>query len=514
MVDPADKRPPWASAASVREIAEKYGQDYDGDAFDPDWLDRLSFAEQQELLAHLEKLVGGERLVEMITEVWPDEPPPKHVMPIIDVMEQARVTPIRICISVGPGHAKTTTLLRSMIWWLRKSPKDQCAYITYSASQANSKLRIARQFAEDANIALANDSVGHIITEGGGGIMGAGARGKLTGQRIPGLLVVDDPYKDEFEARSSTVNHAVKERFKAVAFTRLQGGSIIVLHTRWAEDDLIGWLERDLKWDTININTHCDQQPDVLNRKMGEAAWPEKYPYEICTRPCGHDGHLAEIRRTVGEHLWHSMYQGRPRPIGKAVFHEPARYKLSEFSWTGKRGCIVVDPAATAKTSADWSVIMVIAMEGFGDQSRMYIVKVIRVQMEIPELVAEIVKAQKKYRLMVAVEAVGGFKSVPQSLRRVNPGLRVFEITVGSKDKFTRAIPVSGAWNSERVLVPIDDGSAETSWVDPLIEEYRIFTGNGDRHDDQVDCGAHGWNVLYRGAPKITDANYAEGGGM
>lgn len=492
------------SAEKLVELAQSHGIE---DAFDPSWIDHLSIAEQMELVAHLERLVGGERLSDWISRVWPEEPPPAHIMPILDVMEQARVTPVRLCISVGPGHAKTTTLLRSIVWWLHRSPKDQCAYITYSAAQAHSKARIAREYAEQSGLALANDATGHILTEGGGGMMSAGARGKLTGQRIPGLLIVDDPYKDEFEARSSNINHAVKERFKAVAFTRLQGGSIIVLHTRWAEDDLIGWLERELKWDTFNINTVCDQTPDILGRQMGDAAWPEKYPYEICKEPCGHDGHLAEIRRTIGEHLWASMYQGRPRPIGKAIFHEPARFSIKDFSWTGKRGCIVIDPAATAKTSADWSVLLVCAMEGYGADSRMYIVHAERYQCEIPDLVQKAVVLQRKFRLMVAVEAVGGFKAVPQSLRRLDPSLRVFEITVGSKDKFTRAIPLSGAWNSSRVLIPED-----AHWADELINEFRLFTGVNDRHDDQVDCAAHGWNVLFRMAPKITEANYASGG--
>src|SRR5580692_8061931 len=137
--------------------------------------------------------------------------------------------------------------------------------------------------------------------------------------RIPGLAIVDDPYKDEFEARSAAINNQVKERFKAIAFTRLQGGSVIVLHTRWAEDDLIGWLTRELKWDYVNIATVCDdERDDSLGRTLGEPAWPEKYPYEICSGPCGHDGHLKEIRATIGEHLWAAMYQGRPRPLGTA----------------------------------------------------------------------------------------------------------------------------------------------------------------------------------------------------
>lgn len=505
----------WYDAPNVGELIKSISKPTDIASFDVGLLEYLGPEEQVELREHMERLVGGESLYDQICRLYPDEHPPRHVMPIIDVMEQARVTPIRVCLSVGPGHAKTTTLLRSIVWWMSKSPKDQSAYVTYSQGQANSKSRIAMDYARNAGLRLASENVGHWTTMEQGGLIATGARGKLTGQRIPGLVVYDDPYKDELEARSEAINSAVKERFKAVAFTRLQGGSVIVLHTRWAEDDLIGWLIRDLGWDNINISTQCDQLPDIFNRQIGEVAWPERYPYDICSGPCGHDGHLAEIRATVGEHLWASMYQGRPRPLGKAVFHEPARFNVRPnlatgergFDWTGKRGCIVIDPAATAKTSADYSVLLVCAMEGFGEQSRMYIVDCVRVQEEIPELVTIARRLQVKYRLMVACEAVGGFKAVPQSLRRIDPNLRVLEISTGSRDKFTRAMPLSGAWNNGRVLVPMDQ-----PWADALIDEFKIFTGSNDRHDDQVDAAAHGWNVLYRGAPKITEANYASGG--
>jgi predicted phage terminase large subunit-like protein len=470
-------------------------------------IDLLTPQEQAELLAGLEQLVGGEGAAEFIARVFPHEPVPKHLMPVVRAVERARVQPIRLCISVGPGHAKTTILLRLLVWWLSKSLADQCAYVTYSNAQAMDKSGRAREYAEDAGIKLTNEAVGHWLTIYRGGLIAAGARGKLTGQRVPGLIIYDDPYKDEFEARSPLINNAVKERFKSIAFTRLQGGSIIVLHTRWSEDDLIGWLTKELGWEYINIPTVCESTDDILGRAMDEVAWPEKYPYERCSGPCAHDGHLIEIRETIGEHLWASMYQGRPRPLGRAVFHEPGRYERDTFDWTGKRGVIAIDPAATVKTSSDYSVLAVCAMDGFGALSKMYIVDVIRTQVEIPELVDIARKLQLRYRLMVACEAIGGFKAVPQSLRRMDPTLRVIDIVIAMRDKLTRALPMSAAWNSGRVLVPLD-----APWADRFIDEHRLFTGAGDKHDDQVDATAHAWNVLYRGVPKITGDNYAAGG--
>lgn len=521
--------------------------------FDSDELQYLTTDERFALLAGLESLVGGESAKDFIARVWPDEPPPRHVLPVIDVVQQARVSPVRIYIDMGPGHAKTTTLLRLLIWWLLRAPADQCGYITYSSGQAHDKSRIALEYGADAGLVLATDSKakGHWHTPHGGGLIAAGAQGKLTGQRIPGLILVDDPYKSELEARSSVVNFAVIERFKGIAFTRLQGGSIIVLHTRYADNDLGGFLLDTLKWDSIHIPTICESEDDAIGRKIidhatwsaltpearrgfgivdpkakdpryGEVAWPEKYPYEICSAPCGHDGHLAEIRHTIGEHLWFGMYQGRPRPIGKAIFHEPARYRLhdtmvdgvlqkSDFSWSGKRGVIMADTAASQRTSADWTVLLTLAMSGVGGDSEMWIVDCVRVQEEAPELLELMKRQQRKYRLMIGVETVagGGGRMVAQMLRRADKKLRIIDVEVGGKDKLTRAIPVSVAWNQGRVYVPID-----ADWADVFIEEHKKFTGVNDTHDDQVDADAHGWNLMYRGKPKITESDYAGGAGI
>ena len=480
----------------------------------------LSPQEMLELEQHLEFLVGGESLKEFVNRNFPNEPVPRHLDPLIDAIEYARVRPIRLCISYGPGHAKTTMLLRSIVWWLHRSPVDECIYQTYSAGAAHAKSRMARTYAEQTGLELASDSkaVGHWRTAHGGGLIATGAKGSAQGKRVPGLFVVDDPYKDEFEARSPNINGQVIERAKAVVFTRLQGGSAIFLHTRWADGDLIGYFTKEHGWDYINVSSVCDTVPDVLNRQLDEVAWPEKYPYEICSGPCGHDGHLKEIRSTIGEHLFAAMYQGRPRPLGTAVFHEPVRYSVDkDFSWAGKRGVIAIDPAATAKTSADWSVIMTLAIEGFGPTSKMWIVDVQRMQCEIPELVSRARRIQLVSRLMIACEAVAGFKGVPQMLRAMDTydetgkslgKLRVIDINPGTKDKFSRAQPMAAAWNSGRVFVPND-----RAWAEPMIGRFQRFTGSGDREDDEIDAAAHGWNVLYRNV-KPEEKRMYDGGGL
>src|SRR5204862_133625 len=100
----------------------------------------------------------------------------------------------------------------------------------------------------------------------------------------------------------------------------------------------------------------------------------------------------------------------------------------------------------------------------------------------------------------IAVEAVGGFKAVPQMLRNLDKRLHVIEApTLG--DKFTRALPVSAAWNDPdggRVRVP-----QEADWLNDFLNEVEKFTGVKDAKDDQVDALAHAYNAAQTLMPTV-----------
>lgn len=463
-----------------------------------DGFDLLTEDEQAELEALLDAQVGGESLDEFVERVIPTEPLPDHARILTDLLEQARLRPIRICVSWPPGHAKSTILLRAIAHHLSITPADVCAYVTMSDKKARSKSRKARLWAQRGGVRLSRESndASDWRTMMGGGLVASGWKGALNGERIPGLLVIDDPFKSRRDAESELVSDEVWEWFKDVATTRLQGGSCIVLHTRWSENDLIGRIARELGWVVINVPAIAEEN-DPLGREPGEALWPDKYPLVNCgDESCGHDGHLDVIRRTIGEWSWASLYQGRPRPRDKNLFgNEPAQFQLSTFDWKGKRGAIVIDPATTKKTRADHTAMGVFAMEGYGADSKMYVVEVLRMQEEMPEVVKAARRLQSRYKLVIGVEAVAGFKGVPQTIRSLDRTLRVIDIHP-DQDKYLRAQGASAAWKQDRLLVPVD-----AAWANVFVREMHAFTGVDDDEDDQVDMTAHAWNLLYRAAP-------------
>ena len=69
-----------------------------------------------------------------------------------------------------------------------------------------------------------------------GGVTGFGA----------GLIVIDDPVKSRAEAESQTYRDNIWDWFNDDLYTRLEpDGAIILIQTRWHEDDLAGRLLRE-----------------------------------------------------------------------------------------------------------------------------------------------------------------------------------------------------------------------------------------------------------------------------
>jgi hypothetical protein len=118
------------------------------------------------------------------------------------------------------------------------------------------------------------------------------------------LLLLDDPLKDNEEAHSETIRKALHEWFASVGYTRLiRGGAIVLIQTRWHEDDLAGRLLREQRgenWKVLSLPAIAEQ--DESFRKEGEVLWPERFPL----------AELERIRTAIGGRAWTALYQQRP----------------------------------------------------------------------------------------------------------------------------------------------------------------------------------------------------------
>lgn len=414
---------------------------------------------------------------------------PRHLQALVALLERAAREPVRALVSMPPRHGKTETICTALAWLAVTQPWRTHAYVTYAATQAYSKSRKVRRLAIAGGSALADDAaaVHDWRTPADGGLLATGIGGPLTGQGITGLLVLDDPLKNREEAESPLIRDKVAEWFGDVAYTRLEpGASCLVVATRWHEDDLIGRLSKQARWESLVLPAISED---------GRALWPEQYPLEA----------LEEIRAQIGDYGFWSLYQASPRPRGGAVFkREPLRFEGSGRE--GRRIVLSVDAAGTESTRSDYTVAVAMAFAGFGAATTCRVIDMVRVQLE-PQDSAKVLRdfQRRNGGGPLVIEASRDGIAIAKALRSIDRDLVIHERKpIG--DKFSRAQPFAAAWNgdpdaklTQRVAIPAD--AQAHPWVAPLLAELRTFTGVGDKHDDIVDALAQGWNEGVRGAP-------------
>lgn len=469
-------------------------------------LSRLTEAERAEYAELLEQTYGGEGLADYIRRTRPAEPPPRHLLPLIDAFERARLAGlegrqgVRICVSMPPRAGKSTTVRSAIAWWLLQRPADLCMYVSYNADiAARDQGYKTRAEAARVGVALspnraANDDW---ATVDGGGMRSCGINAGITGRGATGFVVVDDPYAGFEDGESNTIRQKVSDTFWGDVMSRVEGwASVIVVHTRFNEDDLIGELETNGGWEIIRIPAIAESDDDILGRKAGESFWPERHQYT-----------LPELQKLqiAKAYVFAAMFQQKPQGRGQKMFGPARYYDPAKVDFTGCTAIIGVDPAASEKTAADWSVAVLLAIRDHENimKATAYVVRVLRRQREIPDFAAELINFQRQgWHAPVAVESVGAFKAVPQLLRRHAKGIIVEELATPEElqgDKFLRAQSVAGAWNDGRVLIPNNN--------DPAIQEFlavvKRFTGVKDKQDDDVDALSHGWNFITGGAMPI-----------
>lgn len=141
-------------------------------------------------------------------------------------------------------------------WVLGKHPNWEFIMASYAQDLPLSfsrRVRAQLQSAEFRNLfpktVLAKDSQSAESwrTTAGGGLRAAGVGGGITGMGAH-CFVIDDPVKDQEQADSEVIREAVWDWYSSTAYTRLApGGGMLIIQTRWSDDDLSGRLEARMR---------------------------------------------------------------------------------------------------------------------------------------------------------------------------------------------------------------------------------------------------------------------------
>lgn len=434
-------------------------------------------------------------LLDFIPATTPERFRPEHLAPLAEALDRAiEGEPVRVLISVPPQHGKTDLIAHAVARWLRRHPRHTLGYVTYSAQQARDKSDEARRFAVAAGVQLRRDrkALDRWRTPEGGGLIAAGIGGPLTGNNCA-CVFIDDPYRNAEDANSAAWRRKVENYVRGVAGTRgTQRISIVIVHTRWHNEDIIGTLAKEKGWTVINLPVVADAQgrpvDDVMTGRpllsLRETPAGDAMGFTL-------EG-LQERRLLLGEYLWWAIYMGAPRPRGGSVFRGlPKRYtEAPKLVRSGKRVVLALDAAGSASEKANHSAIVALAVDDARPLPSAWVLDLDYWQLEPQDSAPRVAQFVKEWGGGggLLIEDTRDGRAIGKVLVKLAPGLRVTYVPpVG--DKFMRAQLGAAAWNQGRVHVP-----ADAPWVPRLLQRFTDFRGVGDEDDDEVDAFSHAFN--------------------
>ncbi len=393
----------------------------------------------------------------------------------------------RLIVLMPPGSAKSTyASLLFPAWWFSRHPQSAVIAASHTAELAahfgRSLRNLVAEHAEALGYGLAKDShaAHRFRTTAGGEYFATGVDGPMTGRRAD-LVLIDDPIKSHAEADSAQARERLWDWYRSELVTRLKpGGRIVLVMTRWHQDDLGGrLLAAGDAWKVLKFPALAEAG-DALKRAPGEALWPKWENAEA----------LARKRETVGSRVWQALYQQAPTSPEGLLF--PAhRIGVVEAAPAGLRPVRAWDLAATAAAEGrdpDWTVGVKLARDGDG---RIFVLDVARLRGGPHEVAAAILATAQQDGVSVPV----GLPQDPGQAGKVQvawlQGLLAGHRVVASPEtgaKLTRATPVAAQVEAGNVSL------LRGAWNEAFLEELREFPQG--RKDDQVDALARAHGLL------------------
>lgn len=387
----------------------------------------------------------------------------------------------RLIVTMPPRHGKSEMVsLRFPCWYLGRHPNDYIVQAGYAESIALTHSRRARDIFISSSVRSLFPDIHHrpetagqeqIVAERqsahewgttqGGSYYAVGIGGGLTGRGF-NIGIIDDPVKDAEEAESAVYRERVWEWYQKVFRTRAHpNAAIIVVMTRWHQDDLVGKLLKQAKeapqadqWTVLHL-------PAITDNK---ALWTERYPLE----------ELYKLRSSIGSRAFESLYQGNPTIAeGQIIKREWWQYYSTKPNFN--RIIHSWDTAFKDKTKSDYSVCSVWGETDNG----YYLLDVWRNKVEFPELKRVAISLYERDKpSVVLVEDKASGQSLIQELQR-NTRIPVLPFKIDS-DKVARAYSITPLIEAGKVMLP-----ESANWLFDYVEELSGFPNY--THDDQVD---------------------------
>lgn len=424
-----------------------------------------------------------------------DSIPATHVKMVSDVLMNVTLNPEyydRLCVSQPPRTAKSSLITLSYPFWLIFNNPDLNIVIVNNTQTLaeNFGIRLRQLFIDYEellglnNIRLSDtkhsnsffmfETLDGQLYEGSIKLMGTG--GTLTGQNVD-ILICDDLIKG-FSDTTPTLLDKKIEWFKSIILQRLEPHSkLIVLGTRWASNDIIGYLEENQPQDYKFISL------TALNKDETDCIWNNRYTTSF----------FKDRRAEIGERLFDALYQQKPLDttgdffnLDKVIFdgedtrNIKAQVRSWDLAYSNEEKGDVNDYTASClmkRTIDDYYIVTEVTYGQYGERLNNVLKSTARLDSpNIPILIETGTSggASRFYFNELKKNYLQGY-----NVRQSEP--------IGSK--VDRAVPFRDAILDGRIIINVDDETRSR-----VIEQLKGFPLG--KHDDIIDCLSYAYNYL------------------
>jgi predicted phage terminase large subunit-like protein len=332
-------------------------------------------------------------------------------------------------------------------------------------TKLNSKRGVAKRTSDYFEI---EDHGGFLRTVG----VGAGSSGYPAD-----LLIIDDPYPDMKSALSKTYRQTVWDWFTSVGLQRLsKRANVVILHTRWTEDDLIGRLSKPnalkgvgtpeiLRFPSLADDNLHPEDP----RKPGESLWPSWK---------GDEEYLLAKKNLIGAYMFDAMEQQKPPKLGRGLinvsrFQRFTTAMLPKFDFIFSSWDLNYEP--DEQKNSDYVSGLIIGYK----KPNIYVLAEYHERYEFTETIETMRQSQALWNINgLLIEKKANGAAAISTLKRELKGINTY---TPNGSKVTRVLACQPEINGGNVWFP-----AGETWVDDAMIEYAGFPE--EDHDDRVDA--------------------------
>ena len=425
-----------------------------------------------------------------------DSIPAVHVKDISDTLIHVTLNDDyfnRVCVSQPPRTAKSSLITLSYPFWLiLNNPDTNIVIVNNTQTLAeNFGIRLRQLFIDykellelrDIRLSDTKHSNSFFMFEDlkgklyNGSIKLMGTGGTLTGQDVD-ILICDDLIKGFSDVTPTLLNKKI-EWFKSIILQRLEPHSkLIILGTRWASNDIIGYLEENNPKDYKFIKLQAINDD-------GTCIWSNRYDTRF----------FEDRKEEIGERLFQALYQQKPLDETGDYFNtDKLRFisdqELPNFVIDAKvrsYDCAYSDETKGEVNDQTASVLMYLTREGY------YIIKELAVG-RYGERLFNVIQSTARLDtpnipIIVETGTTGGAsKALFDVYRKRLPGYNVRQ-SKPINSKVDRAYAFKEAVLDGKVLICLDDHHRQQ-----LLEQMKSFPLG--RHDDIIDACSYAYNYL------------------